>query len=358
MKDQRISLKKKVSERQGSILTVVILMSVVISLLATALTRLSYQGSLISVKDENRVKAFFLAESGVANAYALLKENFNYKDDPSLFTQTSLGEGSYDVTILQPAGRVLIQSTGSVDSVQKTLKVEVAFDDVYEPFNYGFFSNNRVLILGSSNIDGDIHSNDDVVLFGGCFVNGSITAAGIVSVFSPSGAASTTEDVYRKTFPEFDFNTYYNLAAPEDRYTEDTTFQNVTLTPTNGVIYVDGNISISGEVHLTGVLIATGNITVYGTLEQTGYLNYPALMSRDGNIVLFGETQIGNGIIYTASGNIEIRDALTIQGNVIAYSQIQVVSFNSIQQTSSGQIPVGLILEESLEGVRRLTYHE
>ncbi len=358
MKYRRSMLNLKWNDCQGSVLTLVILMSVIISLLASSLSEFVHQESLIGAKDENRIKAFFLAEAGAAEAYGLLKEDFTQKDDPALFLQVNLRDGAYDVDILQTQGRVLIQSTGMVGSVSETIKMEIAFDNVYEVFDYGVFSNNDIDVIGSSLIDSDVHSNTAVNLQGITFINGTASTVGNVNIVPPSGAATIVEGVYRKTFPKFDFNTYYNLADPADRYTTNIVFDNVNLIPVNGIVYVDGDVTVSGVVNLTGALIATGTITVSGTLTQTGYLNHPALMSRDGDVVLNGSVQIGEGIIYAGGDDVEIQNTLIILGNVIAFDQVRVTGLGTVQQTQSSQIPLGLVLEESLDGLRMLTYHE
>lgn len=347
-------LLRSVKETRGSVLTVSVLMTAILTLLAGGLAQLSLREAASVYRQENSMKAFFLAEAGVADAYSLLLEDYDNKDDPTLYPETSLGQGTYDVTILQTLGRVVIESVGKVKNVERTLLVEVSYDDGLAGFNYGILSNKEGELRGDSAIDADIHTNEDWDIRGNVSVSGAATAVGDVDLIGNATAESVLENAPVIEFPTFDFNYFYNLADPADRYTGDQDWNNVDLEPVNGVVYVDGDVRIRGSSELTGAIVATGAIEIEGNFTQTPVQNLPALMSRDDSIILRGNVTIQGGLIYSARNDVEIRGNVTTHGNIMSFDQV--IGTGNLTLTASGLIPAGV--NSTGMGLRKLTFHE
>ncbi len=344
---------------KGSVLTGAMLFLVILSFLAASLSQLALSSVNSSERIERSYKALLLAESGVSHAYAILKQNYAAKDDPTLFPETVLGGGSFDVEILQPDSRVVIQSIGKIDNIERTLLVEVTLDAGTEAFGFGVFSNKEGEVLGNSVVNASMHSNEEWEIKGNAQVNGIVTAVEEIEV---EGNASVTQAIpfsSPQPFPTFDFNTYYNLAAPEDRYTGNQNWNNVNLTPTNGVIYVNGNVRIGGTSQIIGCLVVTGKITINGNFNQYGFGDLPAFMSRDYQIKLVGNVNIERGMVYANCHHVEILGNTTIQeGVVITFVNLKATG-NFTLAAPLTTIPPGLNDAEVGEGgMRKLTYHE
>lgn len=358
MKQTPKSLNQEKSKgwNRGSVLTATLLTSAILTIIAGGLSQLSLRDALAVYRDELSTKAFFLAEAGVSDAYALLKDNYNNKDNPLLFPQTALGEGTYDVTILQPSGRVVIQSLGSVKNIERTVLVEVKLADSLEGFNYGLFSNNEGELVGSAVINANIVSNDSWDIRGNSDVNGVARAVDEIEVTGNASVDEELENADTVDFPTFDFNYYYNLAASADRYEGDQNWNNVNLQPTNGVVYVNGDVDIQGTSTLVGAIVATGKIDVNGTFTQTGVSNLPSLMSRDESIELRGDVVIGNGLVYSGGDDVEIHGNVTVTGSIMSFDQVIVTG--NLTLTASISVPEGLNDTGAGTGIRKLTYHE
>jgi len=97
------------------------------------------------------------------------------------------------------------------------------------------------------------------------------------------------------------------------------------LQPKNGVIYVDGDVRISGNLDLIGGIVATGKIKISGTVNQTGVADLPAFMSRDDDIRILGNVETSEGLIYSATSDIRILGSVTGKGNIIAFDEIRLL---------------------------------
>lgn len=353
-------MNKEKKNREGSVLTIIIMMSVILSIMAGALTQLVQVQSKMSYRDENRIKALFLAEAGFAEVHSLLDDNWNEKDDPDNFGTTSLGEGTYTTFMEEGIDyRYYVRSVGTVNGVSRTIYAEVDYVDYYAAFKYASFSNKDTTLGNLTNITGDSHSNDDINISGWSYLNGIASAVNDVNIAYYGGAAAVNEGVDPKIFPEFDFNVYYNLADPSDRYTGDISFNNQVLAPVNGVIYVNGNVEMYNDIDLTGCVIATGYIRVNGTLAQHALPDLPALMSRDSHVIFYDYVDVEDGLVYSGGGSVVIWDDFNIKGSLVAKKEVYIVGWGTVlSQTVSETLPLGLIVDESKQGFRVVTYHE
>lgn len=347
-------MNKKIQE--GSILTVSIMFTAILTLLAAGLFALTLRSADEVQRLRYSMEAFFLAETGVNEMVSQLAEDYGNKDNPALYPSGNLGKGSYSVTVTQPGGRVLIESTGVVKGIQRKIYVEVEYE-AGDAFDYGLFSNGSISISGSSNVIAECRTNGSVSVSGSGELDGDATAAGTVTT-SGSGTVtgSTTNGADTVSFPTFNFNYYYNLATSGGLYYNgNQTFSSTTLSPGNGVIYVNGNVTLSGTSSLTGAIVATGSITVGGTFTQTQVGTYPSLMSRDSNITIGGNSTI-NGLIYTASGNVGITGSGTFNGQIITYGTTTFSGGSDVTLNETSQTPPGL--SEDANPIKRISFHE
>lgn len=349
-------VRKKWKNRKGSVLTAAVMMTVVGSLVAGNLATQVSQDSSYSYHGELSQKALLIAEAGANEAIALLKENFAYKDDPSNFPETNLNDGSYNVTILEIGDLVSIISEGEVKGVERTVSVNVIDETGLEGLDFAFFSNDNMIIPGNSVVNGDIHSNENIEINGNPTINGYASSNGTITVTGSPTIDNTYEGYPTVDFPTFDFNYYYNLADPADRYFGNKNFTGgQLLDPVNGVIFVDGNVLISGNVTLKGSIVATGDITINGNVVHIGVEGLPLMMSRDGNIRVNGNVTQGDGILYAGTGDISVYGDVELAGQIIAYKELYLQG--NVTVSGTGEIPGGFSGEAG-EGFKIISYHE
>jgi len=348
--------KKDLQNRKGSVMLVSLFSTLILSLFAGSLASLTSDEASLAYRNERSLRAFYLAEAGVADAYATLKDDFQNKDDSSLFPITSLSEGTFDATIIQANGRVVIESVGVVKGISRTVYVEVAFDDTPAAFDYALFSNKDGVIEGNPTIDGDVHSNEDWSINGNPIINGAVSTVGSIIINGNPDIDDLLVGVSPVEFPTFDFNYYYNLADPTDRYSGNQVWDgDQFLTPVNDVIYIDGDLEINGNLNLTGAIVVTGTITVNGNVNQVGVEGLPVMMSRDGQIIINGNVESGEGLFYSGADDVRIYGNLAAIGHVFAFDEIYVTG--NLVFTASGDVPDGLIGSTG-DGLTKLSFHE
>jgi len=139
------------------------------------------------------------------------------------------------------------------------------------------------------------------------------------------------------------FQWYYeqaDSASPRQVYTGNQSWSNVTLTPSNGVIYVKGNVHLEGTVNIVGCLVAEGDINI-GTniwpdanVSQTQVGRLPGMMSRYGHILMMDPATI-NGMVYAQDdltilsllgklGPVTINGAVYAQGGMFLHERTQI----------------------------------
>jgi hypothetical protein len=319
--------------------------------------------SFMLLKDAFTVKrlkasteAYYLAEAGIEEAIQNLWDNsFDVSKFPII---RNLGTGSVTTNLntskWSSNNILLITATGTVNGISRKLKTEIKAN-IPPSFNYTILANKKILPTNQTTVNcgssTGIHSNSSatggflsppavyvVGLLRPCVVNGNASAVGHVRTLLQGTITGTkTDHAPAVSLPSFDaafFNYYINMATTGGSiYTPPSgtqVFSAMTLTPTNGVIYVNGNVSIENDVNLTGCIIATGdiwvNFIVDGTFSQTQVGNLPALMSRGGGIWVWSPTTL-NGLVYAAGdiltlslwgtyGNISINGEIMSKGNV------------------------------------------
>jgi hypothetical protein len=277
---------------------------------------------------KSKAQARYMAEAGLNHALAKLKlDGFGSRADFS----GSLDTGSYKVVYSETGGRHVVTSEGAVGGVAENAIVEVE-DLTPSALYYVAGAGNDAWInsfIANAAINGAIHANNDLNLRSGFLISwltitGDVSASHWVTlgirhnesdwfdshvVINGVGGESAvvTEDADPIYFPNFDYKAYEDAAVESgDYYSSSQTFTDQTLSPANGIVYVDGTAYFSGTCTLNGGVIARA-IRVEGTLTQvkSGYRN--VIVARRRDIRIRGSLATEEAIVYAA------RDILATQ---------------------------------------------
>lgn len=328
-------------------------------------------------------EAYYLAEGGIEEAIQdLWDHNFDISRFPIV---RNIGEGSISANLntskWASQSILLITSTATVNGVIRNIKTEVKAN-IPPSFNYAVLADGKILPTNQCAINcgtsNGVHSNssarggilttsavDVIGLLRPCYVYGNASAVGVARErLQGVITGSDLDDQPAVSLPSFDatfFNYYIQQATSSGNvYTPGggtQVFQNTTLTPGNGVIYVNGNVDIRGDVTLNGCLVSTGDIKINfitsGTFVQNQVGNLPALMSRGGGIWIWDPTTL-NGLVYAtgtiqtlslwgAFGDIYINGCVMSKGSVTLADKANI---NYIKQNPPGlgANPIGWIL--------------
>ncbi len=340
------------NSKNGSALLIVL--SIVVSM--SALMMISVKGGLqqafFATKLADRVRAQLIAEAGAHEAYTLLKADWDARLSDTAFPVTSYGDGTYDVEVAPTNAMASIRSTGTYGSATELAILDVINLGSGSPAvevdwssmsNYTVVAGGEITWTGASQFTGGglLHSNAKFLRSGNGYIEGDVTSStqfhtkgnaggidGDVSAPIISGKTAkilgtkTVAAVPLVTIPDIDLTPYATEAAANGEYFTGNVSMNSSRTINGGVMFVDGDLTISGNDHFTGSFICTGTLSISGNGSLTAVSGYPALASRDGDVKFSGQKNV-TGLIYVKSGDYEQTGGNTLNGQIIVKGDIK-----------------------------------
>ena len=339
----------------GSALVAVLGISMILMLAGVTMVVMSRQSMHRIHRTAHNAQAQAVAEAGIADMVAKLGANYTLWQNKTN-TATFFTNGAYYVTTeLQTNGNVLITSDGiymaaSNRTIMELLgTVQTHWNELYNT-NSAIMSDGDVRFSSAAwTMDGDIHANQDVEGTSGAWngtINGNVSAGGTVSGLNPSGTTTNGADL--ETVPPtgpFNFNSYRQMATNNGVYLEgnQTLVGKPIASPSNGILYVNGDLTIQNQSSLTGTIVVARDVTIVNHFTQTNdpscYIpvssNMPSILSA-GTITIQNNTTL-NGVVYAAL-DVVLQNSITINGGVISggYTEIR----NCVTITHGNGYPV------------------
>lgn len=356
---------RKARKRSGSALTTVIVIVASVTALAAVIAAISLQRAYTAKLRADEIRALAIAEAGANDAYSVLATNWAARTNPAAFPPTVYGDGMYAVRV-QPVSNnyAIITSTGTcgravqwvmLDAVNYTEGTQGTDEDA---FNYAILcgstftfrgcgnisggdgrprlhSNATLDIRGSAGVDLDIQSSTKISIGNNITINGSVKAP--VLDYRPNKVTitggATVGPVPLVTIPDIDLTPYYNWALAHGEVKDGFSLSGGTYNANGGIIWVNGNVQISGHAVVNGSIIATKDIKISGQadINQTGFGF--ALASRDASID-YTSSGTTRGLIYAKTGNFKqtangrIEGQLIIKGTIDKGGSSDVVVFS------------------------------
>jgi hypothetical protein len=300
-----------------------------------------------------QLKAQAIAEAGANEAYAILKADWAKREDASAFPETDFGadpgvEAGYDATVTPVgANQALISCEGWYGSQRASVMCDVknfaiveeippedlppvgayAFAVVAGSITWGGngptdVGTGEIQCNGTYDMNGTVDltcdklwSVDRVRSVGNCTITGDAEAPAYANK-SPgniSGVA-TVGAVAPVVLPDLDLAAYFQYALSNGEvYDSDPG----TYAPVGGVMWVKGDVQISGGAAIAGCIIAQGDIKVTGNSSQTKVGDLPAYISRDGDIEL-NSCGSHHGLIYAMQGTIKMAGGGSVTGTILS----------------------------------------
>lgn len=330
--------------KAGSVLVAVLGVSLILMLAGVTMVVLSRQSMHRIQRTAHYAQAQAVAEAGIADMIAKLGTNYTAWQNTN-YTALFFTNGAYYVTTeLQTNGNVLITSDGIyMDASNRTIMellgtVQTHWNELYDT-NSAILSDGVItLATGAYDIYGNVHGNGNVSLANGD-VYGNVSAGGTVS--GSSGVTGTISNgAPLSPIPPagpFNFDSYRQMATNGGAYREgnQTLSGDPIASPvpvngiSNGVLYVNGDLTIANNSSFAGTIVVNGNVTIVNHFTQTdfpGTSNMPSVLST-GTITIQNHTTL-SGVVY-ATGNVILQNNTTIYGGVISggYTDIR----NSIE---------------------------
>jgi hypothetical protein len=254
----------------------------------------------------------------------------NLFSPPSEMLYGTIGSGEFHVVVDDlGGGSYAISSTGTVSDVSETVKTFVQAPSTASAMAKGIFSNDKIDISGSGELDSGSHSNSTdaaaatriwgsvEIWTGDCDSVGTTVTGGSANIH----AGTARSGVAPIAFPELDFNYYYNIALANGQVRTGNQSLSGTMAPAGGVLWVNGNVDMR-KLNFTGTLVATGNVTHNGQVTMSTALpGHPVLVSKLGSLDFAGGGTF-NGMVYVRTGGVTIRGNNTIHGSIMAWGLV------------------------------------
>lgn len=277
----------------------------------------------------NRMKAREIADGAAHQALGFIANDPSQITMPSAeLTGGTMGEGTYNVTLQDVGGGVkAIIAQGSVDNVSQTVKVYLRYPDFAFALQRGIFANGDLIGHGNGTVKNGTHSNQNTDFHGNVEVQGNASSTGTTTLQGAARVTGTvTSGAPRVSFPELDFDHYYQIALQNGQVFYGSGKNNVYMltgnySPPGGVMWVVGNVDTKGNTNINGAVFATGNIEDHGKTRQTKFGEHPALASHSGYISFHGNSRF-EGLVYAKSGSVFLHGSTAIVGSICAFGDV------------------------------------
>jgi len=302
----------------------------------------------------DRVRAVAIAEAGAHEAYSILATNFSARTNAALYPLTTYGGGSYDVTVQAISNNVaVVTSTGSCNEATMAVVLDVrdyggggteGYDET--AFEYAMICGGKFTFRGCGNISSTggtvrLHANDVLDVRGDAQTDVSIESSTKIKIgnnktidgdvtapvldYKPSKVTITgsanEQAVPLVTIPDIDLTPYYNWANDNGEVHNGFSFSGASYTPVGGILWVNGDVSISSHAAINGSIIATGDIIMAGDSSVNPSISGFGIVSRDGNIQNTSSGTI-KGLVYTKTGNYSHTANGRVEGQIIIKGDI------------------------------------
>ena len=325
----------------GSVFLLAMVALVTLLLLGTSLMQTSIQGLSWASNDRRQMEAFCLAESGVDMAITKLYEDYDNINDALSTSGTysdafTLTQGSVSYSVSAPFSGVsdsclIVSDATTWTGKQVRIRVVAAYqNDTSRVFEGAIFCDSPLTLNGSGGIfpdddgnGGDIYANGDITFNGTSYAmdpEGSIYTTGTTN-WVPDGVPATQvhEGVAPLVMPVIDTEYYRGIATTV--YIGSQTFNDGNMSALSGVIYVKGNVTISGNYSGQAVIVATGKITISGNVIASNPETDTLALLSPKSIKITGNSTV-HGLIYAHSvlddGEAAIGGNTTIYGAIVS----------------------------------------
>jgi hypothetical protein len=345
--------------KKGFIMVFALVIVVLIVFSVSALFFISYNDLARATTESRNMRAYYLAEAGIAKKFMQLRDA-DYGNTSGSYTFND-GSGTYSVAVTPATPIYTLVSTGTFKGVSRTVTL-VARQAYY--FVYGYLSDSEDTFYWGSPIwfvtgdvlDGDVRSNDQFNISGDPIFKGDVTSAASSIHYNSSttnnpdfqGALILGAATVQMPAQADIINNVKNAATSTYTFTGNsvvTLLSDGTMNvkvgsgsttnyalPTNGAMYVNGTVSVSGILDGALTIGSSNNIYVtnsvlYKADPRTDSTSNDLLCLASGSSVYVSKNaptnvEIDSYIIAYNSFGVENYDSIAAKGTLTVYGGI------------------------------------
>lgn len=347
-----------VHKENGSALVLTILIITVLLILSSALIHLYFSESRLSKHEENRKKAYYIAEAGIEYALTVFEKDSFWDEDGSLLPEyvdniSDLFDGS--LTSLERSENEIIVSTGTSNNISVAIEIQVIGEESMPELDMAIYSDTDINI-NNGTITGDLATN-----YGTITIKGWPTINGDMYIGPDSAPEDTViyppnydldSEIYNQdnsrtyTLPDFpafpddlpyrgDFTTpwvegeYYEINQDgEYNLIQTSGHRTITIDMGGGDRIIRVKDLDIDQGHIELVNTGSGKLILY--VEDSFTLNGSSSINKNGNpedVFMYykGSTQINLagstdyvGSIYVKEADISMKGSGGINGHILS----------------------------------------
>jgi Tfp pilus assembly protein PilX/cytoskeletal protein CcmA (bactofilin family) len=332
-------------QSQGSVFLLAMVALITLMLLGTSLVESAVQGLAKASKDIRQQEAANLAESGVDMALCKLYEDYDsinetLSTDGTVSGSFALPQGTVSYTINSPyAGiadtcEVVSDATSRFNKRARVRVIASYRTDVGRVFEGAIFSNSPLTLNGSGEVKpdasgkgGSIYAKGDITFKGTSFTmhpEGFIYTTGTTNWVPPQvPATSVYQNIAPVPMPIIDLQWYHDHATVIYTAAKKSAVKfgagGVSLSGLSGIIYVNGDVSISGQYTGKALIVATGDISITGNVTAGDRDTDAIALITTKSVKIAGNAEV-DGLIY--SHNVTQDASATINGTANIYGAV------------------------------------
>jgi hypothetical protein len=342
---------------KGAALVIGLMFLAIVALAGSTAVILTSTDIQIGSNYKSSTMAFYNADAGVQYAIATiandLKNSTTISNGTSNILPTTVGSSEpftasptgffvtiSDISMVSDSPKVYsFSSTCHNPNDGSKAQIEIFFTmaGFHPAFGVGILSDGNITIAGSPNISGGMHANGNLSQSGaGGFIDGNVSAVGTASAGScqsPDCTISPNSDrIDVPLITAADLNAWRTqaMSAPNVYSAVPTYNYSDSGDQSHKIVFVDGNINVSGSALKNVTILATGNISVTGHSSMNADGGIGTAMIAGGNITFNGSSHTYGA--FWCNGNFVNNGASTVEGSIVAGGNItRHGTFNFIQ---------------------------
>jgi cytoskeletal protein CcmA (bactofilin family) len=319
------------NQRGSAFLTAMFFLVILLGL-GTVFVKTSIEEVNRASRIRKETRALSLAEAGLDYAAWCI-----YNDNPTSFptppyTRT-LPEGTFSAVVslhydgsgnLVPNSMDIVStgtSQGWVSEVKAVGQYLTPTTTNNAVFDHALYSETKITLKGTTNITGDIHSNETISVSGSAVVTGDASAGGD-TISDQHGGITGSKTTYapKVHIPTVDLQ-HYRSDPKVHFFPGGHHFTATELTDMDGIYFVEGDMFINGQVSGKGVFVATGTINVTGQGVVVANSNSAFALISTSKIKIAGGADV-QGVVYAHNtdftGDVDGLGNSHVTGSVVA----------------------------------------
>jgi len=349
-------MRGRLNSERGSALLIALMLIAMLTLIGVLSIENSTTDVELSYNCVNADRAFYVAEAGAKQAYALIQADPTWRAG---YNNESFGNGQFTVTIVDSSTNAALVDSVVITSTGRVLEAEAAVEltltpNQISPFGYAMFAEDAVDIRNSMNTDsynsdsgsyaltrdtvaGDIGSNGTIQVYNGALIAGNVStsdpgALDIKDIDDILGdTTSTAPEQHLPLVPAEDWvfaeANNDNLTGISGTYSYDPVtdaFQSTGNVILSSGVYYFSDIILKNSAQLS--LAPGAEVTIYVTgdieLKNSSAVNIGGapsdlLILSQGDIVLKNSGDIF-AAFYAPEGNADLRNSGEFYGSIVA----------------------------------------